>query len=260
MKLTPCLTLLLLLAYTGCQTAENDNVTGSINLPKINIEPLPQWVTAESPESPQNGRQIRIETKFIEVEYTPSEDAEQPAIYLKNVAADESLKKLQMQESSDILSAPTVTALEDQLANIKITQELRYPRLSDGNIVFNSVDVGVSCHLKVTAGDDPETLNLQLLADVSQLEGFQEIMEGKFQVPVFSKRRIDTQLTLKSGQTALVGGLVTDKKLDIVDKLPLLGDIPVLGELFQRTGTESTKRELIVMVTPTIIESTGGSN
>lgn len=229
-------------------------MTGSVNFPKIGIEPLPGWVKAEKAEPKENARQIRIETKFIEIEHKPIEEGESAAaLYVKNVNADNSLQELQKQESTDILSAPSVTVLEDQLAKITIAQELKYPDLQDGNIVFNTVNIGVSSHLKVTPGEDPETLNVQLLADVTELDGFQEIMEGKWQFPIISNRRIDTTLTLKSGQTAMVGGLVINKKIDVSDKLPLLGDIPILGALFTNQGTEDRKREWIVMVTPTIV-------
>ena len=215
---------------------------------------MPGWVKAEKAEPKENARQIRIETKFIEIEHKPIEEGESAAaLYVKNVNADNSLQELQKQESTDILSAPSVTVLEDQLAKITIAQELKYPDLQDGNIVFNTVNIGVSSHLKVTPGEDPETLNVQLLADVTELDGFQEIMEGKWQFPIISNRRIDTTLTLKSGQTAMVGGLVINKKIDVSDKLPLLGDIPILGALFTNQGTEDRKREWIVMVTPTIV-------
>jgi type II secretory pathway component GspD/PulD (secretin) len=258
MKFTPYLTLLLILPFTGCQTADSDKVTGSVNFPKIGIEPLPEWVTAEKPEPKENARQIRVETKFVEVEHESiEEDTALAAMYVKNVNAENSLEELQKQESTDILSAPSITVLEDQLANITIAQELKYPELKDGNVVFNTVNIGLSSHLKVTSGDDPETLNIQLLADVTELDGFQEIMDGKWQFPVISNRRIDTNLTLKSGQTALVGGLVINKKIDVSDKLPLLGDIPILGALFTNQGTESRKRELIIMVTPTIVTQAG---
>ena len=254
MKLTPYLSLLLLLAYTGCQTAESDTATGSVNFPKIGIEPLPEWVKAEKTEPEENARQIRVETKFIEIEHNPIEEEEPAAaLYVKNVNADNSLQKLQQQKSTDILSAPSVTVLEDQLANITIAKELKYPELQEGNIVFNTINIGLSSHLKVTPGDDPETLNVQFLADVTELDGFQEIMEGKWQFPIISNRRIDTTFTLKSGQTAMVGGLVINKKIDVSDKLPLLGDIPILGTLFTTQGTEDKQRELIVMVTPTIV-------
>jgi type II secretory pathway component GspD/PulD (secretin) len=252
MKIVP--SLLLLLSFTGCQTTDSDKVTGSVNFPKIGIEPLPEWVKAKAPEPKENARQIRVETKFVEVEHKSIDEEEvAAALYVKNVNAENSLQELQNQESTDILSAPSLTVLEDQVANITIAQELKYPELQEGNIVFNTVNIGVSSHLKVTPGDGPETLNIQLLADVTELEGYQEIMEGKWQFPVISNRRIDTNLTLKSGQTALVGGLVIKKKIDLTEKLPLLGDIPILGSLFTQQGTESRKRELIVMVTPTIV-------
>jgi general secretion pathway protein D len=69
---------------------------------------------------------------------------------------------------------------------------------------------------------------------------------------VFSKRSSENRVIARSGQTVVIGGLLEDRETGNVSKVPLLGDIPLLGALFRSSGTDTTKTELLIFLTPTV--------
>jgi type IV pilus assembly protein PilQ len=78
------------------------------------------------------------------------------------------------------------------------------------------------------------------------------------QVPSIDTRKVITQVLVNDGETVVLGGIFETERRDSEDKVPLLGDIPVVGHLFKRTSTSSNKRELLIFVTPKILRE--GSN
>jgi type IV pilus assembly protein PilQ len=80
-------------------------------------------------------------------------------------------------------------------------------------------------------------------------------LEGSIALPRLASSTIATTMLLENGQTAVLGGLTTDSKSEAVNKIPLLGDIPILGWLFKSVATFNDRRTLIVLVTPTIVRS-----
>jgi general secretion pathway protein D len=83
------------------------------------------------------------------------------------------------------------------------------------------------------------------------------ITENRIEMPVFSTRRVNTSLTIYDGYTIAVGGLMREDVQNIEDKVPILGDIPIVGRLFQTKAENRTKSNLIIFVTAQIIDATG---
>ena len=79
--------------------------------------------------------------------------------------------------------------------------------------------------------------------------------EGTIALPRVGSSTIATKLLLRSGQTAVLGGLVSETQTETEVKLPLLGDIPVIGYLFKNKQTQDVKSNLIVFITPNLIRS-----
>jgi type II secretory pathway component GspD/PulD (secretin) len=75
-----------------------------------------------------------------------------------------------------------------------------------------------------------------------------------FTAPRITTREADTQVVINNGDTLVLGGLIKDQKVDTISKIPLLGDIPLLGLLFRHKKTEIDKIELLIFVTPRIVE------
>jgi general secretion pathway protein D len=83
------------------------------------------------------------------------------------------------------------------------------------------------------------------------------ITENRIEMPVFSKRSVNTSLTIYDGYTVAVGGLMREDVQTVEDKVPILGDIPFIGRLFQSEGENRIKSNLIIFVTAQIIDATG---
>jgi type IV pilus assembly protein PilQ len=76
---------------------------------------------------------------------------------------------------------------------------------------------------------------------------------GGFQVPSIDTRNVTTQIAVNNGDTAVIGGIYEENITNTVDKVPFLGDVPVLGYLFKTTGRTSDKQELLIFLTPRVI-------
>ncbi len=72
-------------------------------------------------------------------------------------------------------------------------------------------------------------------------------------IPVLDTQTTFTKVMIKDGETLVIGGLVKDKVIDVVNKVPLLGDIPVMGYFFKHKGKTTVKKNLLIFVTPKIV-------
>jgi general secretion pathway protein D len=77
--------------------------------------------------------------------------------------------------------------------------------------------------------------------------------------PTIQQRRISTSVSVRDGQTIALGGLMRERLSDTESKIPLLGDLPMLGKLFSTTNTESQRTELLILITPRVVRSTNDS-
>ena len=95
-------------------------------------------------------------------------------------------------------------------------------------------------------------ISLWLAPQVLELEGFKDLGHGRKQ-PIFSERKVQTNVALQSGQTVILGGAVREYQQIVEDKVPVLGDLPVLGWLFRTSQKTTVKTYLVVFVTPRIV-------
>lgn len=142
---------------------------------------------------------------------------------------------------------------------------------------FETKNTGVTLEIEPTIGDNDFVIDLRFLPEIVEFEGFINygspiqapstdflgnevnavITENRIEMPVFSKRSVNTALTIYDGYTVAVGGLMREDVQDFEDKVPILGDIPIIGRLFQSKGENRIKSNLIIFVTPQIIDATG---
>jgi len=196
-----------------------------------------------------------------------------------------------------LLSSPKVTVLSGNTAQITVAQEFRYPEsytdiesqvgqnsggLSSGSAGvtitagtpqdFQIRNVGVELLVTPTVEDDDYTITLDLNPRVTEFDGFVEyggssiaisggttvtVPSGFFQ-PIFSVRQVQTKVSTWDGATVVMGGLTREEVKRVNDKVPVLGDIPLLGRLFRSEGESNQKRNLLIFVTAHLI-SPGGS-
>ncbi len=149
-----------------------------------------------------------------------------------------------------ILSRPSVTTLSGEQATIQIGGKIPYTNYSDnGRPVVNFEDYGVILQFRPVV-DAQNRINSAIHTEVSNLSG--QSVEGQ---PIIATRRADSVITLNSGSPIVIGGLMDSSESKTVSKIPLLGDIPILGEFFKHTSKTRDKRELIIVVTPYLVES-----
>ncbi len=157
-----------------------------------------------------------------------------------------------------LLSDPKVATLNNKEANINITEQTNYKQETNtvvGNntqIATTYVPIATGITLKVTPTINSDgRIAMHLIPSVSQVSG---LPNGPGTPPDVGTRGADTNVIVKNGETIVIGGLIKDTQNDTVVKVPILGDIPLLGILFRRKSTERHRKELLIFVTPKIIE------
>ena len=97
------------------------------------------------------------------------------------------------------------------------------------------------------------TIRLQIAPEVSQLDFADAVDISGFEVPAITSRKMKTEVELGDGQTFVLAGLLNNNETETFEKIPFIGDIPILGKLFQSMAKTKTNTELIVLVTPEIV-------
>lgn len=168
---------------------------------------------------------------------------------------DVTLKALEEIGKLDVLSRPYILAHENQEASITVGQEVPFITNSfqtDTGGLRNTVayeDIGII--LTVTPHINPDGLVVMDVApEISTISDSTVAISEDFDAAVFNKRSAYARVAIKDGQTIIIGGLMQDQLDDTIKKVPLLGDIPLLGELFKSTETKKTKTELLLFLTP----------
>lgn len=163
---------------------------------------------------------------------------------------------LKQTSSTNLISAPNITTLDNQQAEIVVGTVVPialYERLKDtGTLEITGYDekkIGVRLLVTPHAADD-STLVLTVYPELSEIVEYR----GQFnERPVTSTRSAATQVVMKSGETVMIGGLIKTVDINIVRKVPILGDIPLLGLLFKHKARQKQKVDLMIFVTPRLI-------
>ena len=159
---------------------------------------------------------------------------------------------------------------------------------------FETRNTGVTLEIEPTIGENDFMIDLRFVPEIVEFEGFinygspiqtpaqagflqntldalgnvigivevagtpeSVLTENRIEMPVFSTRRVNTSLTIYDGYTVAVGGLMREDVQNVEDKVPILGDIPIVGRLFQTKAENRIKSNLIIFVTAQIIDATG---
>ncbi len=165
------------------------------------------------------------------------------------------IRMLETQGKLDVLSRPYILASDNQLASITVGQEvplIENSRITDTGQTINTLqyrDVGIL--LDVIASINPDGLViLDVAPEISTLTGETVAISDTASQPIIAKRSAQTRVGVRSGKTIVIGGLMEDRVTESVNKVPFLGDIPLIGELFKRTVKNKSKTELLIFLTP----------
>ena len=177
-----------------------------------------------------------------------------------NLDLDIELSALQTEGRGEVVANPRVITANQREAVIKQGDEIGYVTVTGvGSNATATVQFKEAVlELKVTptiTQDNRVFLNLAVKKD--EIAGFIEVNGGN--VPQITKREVTTAVLINNGQTVVVGGIYEFEKREDLSKVPFLGDIPGLGNLFRNRGRTSDKAELLVFVTPRILKVAGAS-
>ncbi len=226
------------------------------------------------------------------------------------------LRALDQKKGIDLLSAPRVTTKSGERAVIEIVREFRYPTEFDppqipqnfgggGNggigttaiqvfpvtpttpTAFETRNTGVTLEVQPQVGSDNYTIDLNLVPQVVEFEGFINygspirtinpaalgigaataaitnqptsivLTDNVINQPIFSTRKVTTSVTVWDGQTVVLGGLMSENVQKVQDKVPILGDIPLLGRAFRSNVDQHLKTNLVIFVTANLINPAG---
>jgi type II secretory pathway component GspD/PulD (secretin) len=184
---------------------------------------------------------------------------------------------LQEKQNVKTLSAPRITTLNNQAATIEVVDEYIYPTRYEASLVqydingdgdFNDAgetewinvpqdfvtrNVGILLHVKPSIGADKKTITLALTPEVSEDAGTSFTYSGGVSIPNFTTRNLSTSVMVKDGETVVLGGLIKETNTVVKTKVPVLGDIPLVGGLFRKSTDSKSRRNLVIFVTASIM-------
>lgn len=152
-----------------------------------------------------------------------------------------------------ILSRPSITTMSGKTANILIGGRIPIP-VSDGNgnVSIDWHEYGVKLKIE-PAVDSEDKITSKVHAEVSTLDYSHGVKIDSFSVPGIATREAESEVNVRSGMTMAIGGLINSEDAKIVSKIPLLGDLPIIGRFFRHTSNTRDKREVIILITPTLV-------
>jgi pilus assembly protein CpaC len=167
------------------------------------------------------------------------------------------IQDLESRNVLQILAEPNLLALNGQKANFLAGGEFPFPVVQGGTnvgaVTIQFRPFGVKLDFTAFVGQD-HVIRMHIAPEVSTLDFTQAIVISGFTVPAISTRRTETEIELKDGQSFGIAGLMDNRATVQLSKIPGIGDIPILGNLFRSRSINRSDSELMVMVTPRIVD------
>jgi pilus assembly protein CpaC len=152
-----------------------------------------------------------------------------------------------------VLAEPTLVALSGQSASFLAGGEIPVPvpeALGTTSIEYKPYGVGLTLTPTVLS---PQRIALKVAPEASQLDFVHAVTVNGISVPAITTRRADTTVELGDGESFVIGGLIDRETASNVDKVPLLGDLPVIGVFFKQLNYQQNDKELVIVVTPHLV-------
>jgi general secretion pathway protein D len=297
-------------AFGSGGTSVNSPAANPANFPFV--DPVTQQPIGQFPVTGGNrSGSLAISANALDALLFPGASGVAPGIFgLAGVFTDPQfqvvIRALNQKKGVDLLSAPKVTTKSGQRAIIEVVREFRYPKTytqpqvpqigSSTTVVGGVVPVvvtpttpqdwetrntGVTLEVEPVVGEDATTIDLNLVPQVVEFEGFINygspinavgvntiggaistsvpvlLTENVINQPVFSTRKVTTSVSVYDGQTVVLGGLMREDVQKTEDKTPIIGDIPLVGRLFRTNVDQHVKRNLVIFVTARVITPAG---
>lgn len=179
-------------------------------------------------------------------------------LYNQGLNLGAALQDLEQKQVIQILAEPTITSISGEAASFLSGGEFPFPVVQGSSGGYASVTVefrpyGVKLNFTPTVNPDG-TIRLKVAPEVSALDYTNEVQISGYNIPAISTRRAETDVELRSGQSFAISGLLDRRLTDEFSRMPGISSIPILGQLFRSKGTNKSVVELLVVVTPTVVD------
>ena len=151
-----------------------------------------------------------------------------------------------------LLAAPSILLQSGKSAQFLVGGEIPIPVVTKDGVEITWKEYGVRLETKASIGQDG-MIDLIVIPEVSNLDWSNAITTNDMKVPAIATRRAQTQLKIQGGSTMALGGLLQREDSQNTNKIPLLGDLPVIGKLFRSDDFRKGQTELVIFITPTIV-------
>ena len=162
------------------------------------------------------------------------------------------------QGDANLLAQPNISVVDGESANILIGDRILFPKLVGytqfGTPMYDKEEESVGICLQIVpriTGNDE--IMMTLYPQVSLVTSYLKTQAGDY--PQISTREAKTTVSVKSGETLAIGGLLREDKIATLSKIPILGDLPIIGGFFKRSKTTKERTEIIIFLSPTILSS-----
>jgi pilus assembly protein CpaC len=231
------------LGFNFFTTGKNTSNISTGQFPAITVAPQ----TSGSSSSSSSSGSLLALSSLLNLFYTNN-----------SLGVGAAIQALQNKQILQILAEPTITAISGEKASFLSGGEFPFPVVQGGTGGFTSVTIqfrpyGVQLDFTPVVLPDG-TIQLKVAPSVSALDYTNAVQISGYTIPAISTRRAETEVELRSGQSFSISGLLDNRTTDLLEKVPGIGDIPILGKLFQSKSTNHSVEELAVIVTPTLVD------
>ena len=170
------------------------------------------------------------------------------------------VRALESQGRLEILSRPQITVRNNETGKFQVGENIGLPdsiqQFSNGNnqTAIRRQDVGIILDVTPQVNDDGY-IRMDIKPQISALTARTTQINETLESPVITKREVQTIVTVKDGETVVIGGLIQDTEELRKTRVPGLSDIPLVGEIFKSNKYSKTKTELLILVTPRVVRS-----
>jgi pilus assembly protein CpaC len=181
-------------------------------------------------------------------------------VFRRDINLGATIRDLQQQNILEILAEPNLLAASGEPASFLAGGELPYPVVTGAagqtTVTVQFKPFGIKLDFTGTIEDD-DTIRLKVLPEVSSLDFANAVVISGFTLPAIATRHAETIVDLRDGQSFGIAGLLDQRTTSQFSKVPGIGDLPVIGQLFRSRSVSKTNSELVVIVTPTIVDPAG---
>jgi type IV pilus assembly protein PilQ len=163
------------------------------------------------------------------------------------------LEALRTQGKTLTLARPDIVTLENKQARIALGEKIPYATVSSAGTQIQFIDAFLQLVVTPTVVREPQRNRIKMTVLVEN-NSRGDSVGGPATPPAINTRSAETEVLISEGDHLVIGGITTSTQEELVRKVPLFGDIPILGWLFKQRGTRDTRRELVIFITTTVLK------